>query len=63
MVVKDTDSLSAYGTTVRAFAFDGDATKFRAWEGKTFQREGILPTSPNEGGNFEGVHGRGVRVR
>ena len=35
MVVEDTDSSSAYGTTVRAFAFDGDATKFRAWEGKT----------------------------
>jgi hypothetical protein len=35
MVVEDSDTSSAYGTTVRAFAFDGDATKFRAWEGKT----------------------------
>ena len=24
-----------FGATIRAFAFDGDETKFRAWEGKT----------------------------
>ena len=29
------DSESNFGTTVRAFAFNGDETKFRAWEGKT----------------------------
>ena len=26
---------STFGATIRAFAFDGDETKFRAWEGKT----------------------------
>jgi hypothetical protein len=26
---------SGYGTTVRAFAFDGDEAKYRSWEGKT----------------------------
>ena len=35
MVVKNLDTLSAYGTTVRACNFEGNATKFRAWEGKT----------------------------
>ena len=29
------DSESNFGTTVRAFAFNGDETKFRSWEGKT----------------------------
>ena len=24
-----------FGTTVRAFAFDGDEVKYRSWEGKT----------------------------
>ena len=33
MAVEDSDS--NFGTTVRAFAFNGDETKFRAWEGKT----------------------------
>ena len=26
---------SSFGATVRAFAFDGEETKFRAWDGKT----------------------------
>ena len=26
---------STFGSTIRAFAFDGDETKFRSWEGKT----------------------------
>ena len=26
---------SSFGATIRAFAFDGDETKFRSWEGKT----------------------------
>ena len=29
------DSESNFGTTVRAFAFSGDETMFRSWEGKT----------------------------
>ena len=33
MAVEDSDS--NFGTTVRAFAFNGDDTKFRSWEGKT----------------------------
>jgi hypothetical protein len=33
MVAEDLES--NFGTTVRAFAFNGDETKFRAWEGKT----------------------------
>jgi hypothetical protein len=31
----DEQSESGYGTTVRAFAFDGDEAKYRSWEGKT----------------------------
>ena len=26
---------STFGATIKAFAFDGDETKFRSWEGKT----------------------------
>ncbi len=26
---------STFGSTIRAFAFDGDETKFRSWEGKS----------------------------
>jgi hypothetical protein len=33
MAVEDSDS--NFETTVRAFAFNGDNTKFRSWEGKT----------------------------
>ena len=33
MAVEDSDS--NFGTTVRVFAFNGDDTKFRSWEGKT----------------------------
>ena len=33
MAVEDSDS--NFGTTVRAFTFNGDDTKFRSWEGKT----------------------------
>ncbi|KAI2504715.1 hypothetical protein MHU86_9732 [Fragilaria crotonensis] len=42
MAVEDSDS--NFGTTVRAFAFNGDDTKFRSWEGKTLARqfEGLL---------------------
>jgi hypothetical protein len=31
---------TSFGSTVRAFAFDGDETKFRAWEGKTLALAG-----------------------
>ena len=31
----DEQSESEYGTTVRAFAFDGDEAKYRSWEEKT----------------------------
>ena len=31
---------TGYGTTVRAFAFDGDESKFRSWEGKTLALAG-----------------------
>jgi hypothetical protein len=34
------DSESNFGTTVRAFAFNGDETKFRSWEGKTLALAG-----------------------
>ena len=38
-MVDDTQDTS-FGSTVRAFAFDGDETKFRAWEGKTLALAG-----------------------
>jgi Zinc knuckle len=33
-------SESGYGTSVRAFAFDGDEAKYRSWEGKTLALAG-----------------------
>ena len=36
----DEQSESGYGTTVRAFAFDGDEAKYRSWEGKTIALAG-----------------------
>ena len=36
----DEQSESGYGTTVRAFAFDGDEAKYRSWEGKTLALAG-----------------------
>ncbi|KAI2503512.1 hypothetical protein MHU86_10894 [Fragilaria crotonensis] len=38
MVEEQTES--GFGTTVRAFAFDGDETKYRSWEGKTLALAG-----------------------
>ncbi|KAI2490450.1 hypothetical protein MHU86_24137 [Fragilaria crotonensis] len=31
---------ATFGSTIRAFAFDGDETKFRSWEGKTIALAG-----------------------
>ena len=36
----DEQSESGYGTTVHAFAFDGDEAKYRSWEGKTIALAG-----------------------
>ena len=33
--MEESNKESMFGATIRAFAFDGDATKFRAWKGKT----------------------------
>jgi hypothetical protein len=33
--MEESNKESTFGATIRAFAFDGDEAKFRAWEGKT----------------------------
>jgi hypothetical protein len=35
MADETAESGAGFGTTVRAFAFDGDKVKYRSWEGKT----------------------------
>ena len=35
MADKTAESRGGFGTTVRAFAFDGDEVENRSWEGKT----------------------------
>ena len=42
MADKTAESRGEFGTTVRAFAFDGDEVKYRSWEGKTLALASLI---------------------